>query len=67
MCNQMNQCSEHGTCDQTTGICNCETGYGLEDCSALLTNLTSKDKATLKPREYAFYQVPIKQNDYIVI
>ncbi|KAK5574629.1 hypothetical protein RB653_009882 [Dictyostelium firmibasis] len=46
-----NKCSNNGICNTTTGICNCNNGYSLYDCSAQINTDTggSGTNTTIDP------------------
>jgi hypothetical protein len=63
----MNNCSyPNGTCTPT-GTCQCNAGFGLDDCSATGINIESSLNMTLLPRETQFVSVSLNGNDVIVI
>ncbi|KAK5574630.1 hypothetical protein RB653_009883 [Dictyostelium firmibasis] len=41
-----NKCSNNGICNTTTGICNCNNGYSLYDCSAQINTDTGDSSGT---------------------
>eukprot|EP00512_Aurantiochytrium_limacinum_P012053 CAMPEP_0171570154 /NCGR_PEP_ID=MMETSP0961-20121227/2775_1 /TAXON_ID=87120 /ORGANISM="Aurantiochytrium limacinum, Strain ATCCMYA-1381" /LENGTH=662 /DNA_ID=CAMNT_0012124589 /DNA_START=247 /DNA_END=2235 /DNA_ORIENTATION=+ len=51
LCGAMHECSGHGTCNsETFGRCQCDEGFGLEDCSLQITRVHDNDETnTYKP------------------
>lgn len=77
----MNNCSGHGTCN-SSGLCNCDAGYGLADCSvgkvSILYNrlmsyylaheaLVNGTKYQLNEGSWAYYTVDLSKNGTFVI
>ena len=40
-CDAMQNCNGHGTCNQTTGQCQCDAGYKFADCSKKVIDLST--------------------------
>mmetsp|Transcript_19729 Transcript_19729/g.16891 ORF Transcript_19729/g.16891 Transcript_19729/m.16891 type:complete len:124 (-) Transcript_19729:362-733(-) len=62
MCEYNNKCSGHGKC-LPTGLCKCDDGYGLSDCSVQAKLFEQFGTYTLKPREYAFFKFRVQEAD----
>jgi len=65
LCSYMNNCSDHGHCDDR-GLCVCDQGYFLGDCSVKPEDLEQDQTYTLAPRGYAFFRLPANGNDQFV-
>lgn len=66
MINLLNNCSNNGTI-LDNGVCQCNPGVQLSDCSLVPDLLTIKVNVTLGPRGMAFYQLDLQGSDNIVI
>ena len=66
MCKYSNNCNGNGGCG-AHGICNCQDGYGLADCSAKAVNLNTFTTYSLNNRGYLFFEVVLSGKDKLVI
>jgi hypothetical protein len=63
-CDFLNNCNERGTC--VDGLCVCLNGSGLADCSKGVREIGgSNTKVTLKPRQWAYYSIKVKEDTIV--
>ena len=54
-CSAMNNCNEHGTCNTSTGQCECNSGYKFADCSKEVMDLSDAYSADEAPHGPMWY------------
>ncbi|KAL6077973.1 WD repeat domain 87 [Balamuthia mandrillaris] len=64
-----NNCSQQGTCDNTTGICTCDPGFFEADCSLALSSMISGKsyKGSLQLQEWNYYNLTVATQNELVI
>eukprot|EP01091_Cochliopodium_minus_P011944 TRINITY_DN3514_c0_g1_i1.p1 TRINITY_DN3514_c0_g1~~TRINITY_DN3514_c0_g1_i1.p1 ORF type:complete len:569 (-),score=102.28 TRINITY_DN3514_c0_g1_i1:39-1745(-) len=63
-----NSCSGHGSCDTTTHICTCNSGYAGTDCSSPVTQINSGDalQGSIQASQWSYYYFDIPYADGLI-